>query len=118
MRSVMSRCPAGGRRRERRVAFADGATDEAMPSPRRARDQPVDEVVAELSAATADTAPCAEATGEKTATTPSRAAYGNRGPAFLSYHLNVLCTRSPTPQVLQRWKVPETQSRRAPRCTT
>ena len=102
VRAECPRCPAAGHRRGRGVALADDAIAEVMPPPRRARDQPADEVDSEPFAAPANATSSTEATGEKTATPPSPAAYGSRMPAFLSYHFNMLCTRLPTPQVVQK----------------
>lgn len=116
--AIISRCPAASRRRERRTAFTDDAADEILPPARRARDQPVDELVTKPVTATADASPSTDAAGEKLATPPSPNRPGIFGSAFISYGSDTLCHRLPTPQVLPRRARPDLSSRRAAYSTT
>jgi hypothetical protein len=62
--------PAAGRRRERRVAFADSTATEAMASRRRIRTQPPEEVLAEPEPTAPPAAASSDVAGENTGTPP------------------------------------------------
>ena len=78
----ISDCPGQGKRRERRVSFADGADPEIMGHARRARTQPPGEESPQLSTALISDSSSAEHKGEICNPPPPPNHPGMLGPAI------------------------------------